>query len=303
MMKDKVYILIVNYGNYNDTIECLNSLMTISYVNKHIILVDNKSPNDSLYHLRLFQQNNWNNQFGELTILEAENNNGFSAGNNIGFNYFLQKNDSEYILLLNNDTTVTTSFLEPLVEEAKYNNSNYIVTGSIRYYRNKNRFWYNGGGINKLFSYSYHNTLNNHLKRQNIDFASGCLMLISKKCLNEIGLLDETFFMYYEDLDYCTRVIKSNMKIVIRRDSLIYHKVGASNDKALSKFSAYWLAKNRIRYIIENNNLPFILIPLFFIFISRMAIYPIRYLKGNNEIILAQVKGFKDGFSHVLSKK
>lgn len=294
MEHTKIYILLVNYNNYNDTIDCLNSLKEISYEDIHVLIVDNNSNNKSVDELRMYKENHWKHANKKLTIICSEKNLGFAGGNNIGIDFFLEKNDSEYIVLLNNDTIVTHNFLEPLVIEAQYNIGTYVVTGTIKHYPETTRYWYNGGKYFKLFSYVVHNKNKSSVTRQVVSFSSGCLMLIKKECLEKIGKLNEDYFMYYEDLDYCYRVNKAKKEIVIRRDSIIYHKIGASNNTALSNFSAYWMARNRIKFILENLTFTNRLISIMGIFISRLPIFLYRFFLGQREIIISQIKGYRD---------
>lgn len=292
----KVYILLVNYNNHQDTIECLESIKASTYRNIHIILVDNCSTNDSMQHLANYKETEWPAE--NLTIIPTKYNKGFAGGNNVGLDYFLEKADSDFILLLNNDTTVTPNFLSPIIEEATSNPLAFITTGSISYYSNKKRYWYNGGKYNKIFSYVTHSKKFSPIVRENVSFASGCFMLLTRTCIQNIGKLNEDFFMYYEDLDYCHRVRLSGKKIIIRRDSLIFHKVGASNGSALNEFSAYWMARNRVKFIVDNLSFSLKIIALSSILLSRLVIFPYRLLTGNHNIIRAQLKGYADAIGH-----
>lgn len=109
---EKIMIILLNYNNYKDTIECINSIKQNTSENNfiyEIVVVDNKSTNESLAKLK---------EIEGITLIEANENAGFSAGNNIGIKYALD-NKSEYILLLNNDTIITKDSIDKMYLELK----------------------------------------------------------------------------------------------------------------------------------------------------------------------------------------
>ena len=235
-MEPLVYIILVNYKGYSDTIDCVNSLLKIKYSNYKIVIVENASSDSELFKKNQFLNDN-------AVILYARENKGFSDGNNIGIRYAMQFNP-DYLLLLNNDTVVQSDFLNQLVKTAKKHKKTGIVTGKIFYYRNRESLWYSGGQYNrstgKTNQVMYDKSIN---EEKNITFASGCLMLISKECIQKVGLLDDSYFMYSEDTDYCCRVCDAGLKIIWNPHSIIYHKVSASaGDNSL--FQQYYIIRN-----------------------------------------------------------
>lgn len=231
-----VYIILVNYKGYKDTIDCVKSLLKIEYKNYKIVIVENASTDSELLKKDLFLNDN-------TIILYAQENKGFSDGNNIGIRYALQFNP-DYLLLLNNDTVVQSDFLSQLVITAEKNKHIGVVTGNIFYYKEREELWYSGGQYNR------NNGKTNQVlydkketEEKNVTFASGCLMLISKKCIQKIGLLDDSYFMYSEDADYCCRVCDAGFEIVWNPNSIIYHKVSASVGNN-SLFQQYYITRN-----------------------------------------------------------
>ena len=251
-MKSKVSIILVNYNGFKDTVECINSLRYIDYINYDIIVVDNDSEKD--YDLLSAKYSDSN-----VTVLSSESNLGFSGGNNIGISY-ARNQGADYILLLNNDTLVENDFLTYMVSTAQKLNNRCVITSKIMYAYDKERIWYAGGkfdfktsrtsvyGINEIDSEKY-----NHA--HHVSFASGCCLLIPINILDDIGLMDEDYFLYCEDTDYCLRILKAGYEIIYEPKSKIFHKVNASTKK-IAGIQTYYLVRNKLfivkKYIEKN---------------------------------------------------
>lgn len=235
-LKPLVYIILVNYKGYADTIDCVNSLLKINYDNYKIVIVENASSDAALIKENQFINAN-------ATVLYAQENKGFSEGNNIGIRYAMRYNP-DYLLLLNNDTVVQSDFLNQLVKTAETQEKIGIVTGRIYYYKNQDALWYSGGHYNRSTGKTNQVLYDKSVgEEKTITFASGCLMLISNECIQKVGLLDDSYFMYSEDADYCCRVCNAGLKIVWNPKSIIYHKVSASVGDN-SPFQQYYITRN-----------------------------------------------------------
>lgn len=266
----KVYIIVLNYNGWEDTIECLESLLKNNYPDYQIIVVDNNSPNKSMNHLL-----NWAESFARkpfnylfytqkealereeksdsvpLVFIQAETNGGFSSGNNIGIRYAMMKNDFEYICLLNNDTVVDVDFLNRFIVDAV--DASLDIAGSKIYYHDKpEQLWFNGGDLNTWIGKSRHIHEKSSERITYCNFITGACMLIHKNVLESIGMLDESYFMYSEDLDYCYRAAKKKFRMGIVHSSHVWHKVGASSKNEISNFSAYFIYRNAIWFRKKN---------------------------------------------------
>ena len=241
-IEKKVSIILVNYKNYKDTIKCLDSLKKVMYQNLSIIVVDNNSKDDSFEILKEYEDD-------RIIVMESGFNGGFAFGNNFGIRKALE-NDSDYVLLLNNDTVVDSDFLMPLLQVAENDKHAGIVTSRIMFYPDTDRIWYAGGKVDWNNLRANHCGLGEKIsekfsQKSTVDFASGCCMLIPKNTIKEVGLLPEEYFMYYEDMDYCIMVADKGLKIEYVPESVIYHCVSSSSGGDGSPFTVEWQARAR----------------------------------------------------------
>lgn len=293
-MNSKVAIVLINFNGFIDTVECIDSLNDIDYTNYEIIVVDNDSEKD--YDLLSAKYSDSN-----VTILSSESNLGFSGGNNIGISY-ARNQGAGYILLLNNDTLVENDFLTNMVSTAQKLNNRCVITSKIMYAYDKERIWYAGGkfdfktsrtsvdGINEKDSEKYN-------KAQKVSFASGCCLLIPIEILDKIGLMNEDYFLYCEDTDYCLRILKADFEIMYEPKSKIYHKVNASTNK-IAGIQTYYLVRNKL-FIVKKYIRP-VYKPLSYIYILLEILK--RALTGEYEI-KSVLDGIRDFMRNIIGKK
>ncbi len=240
-MGNKVYIILINYNGYNDTIECVDSLKVITQTKFKIIVVDNKSTDNSFERLK-------RNLDKDVILIEAESNNGFSAGNNIGIKYAME-HGAKYVLLLNNDTIINEDFLTPMLEFSKKNNNCGCISCRINYNDERNKIWYDGGNFNYYFCRTDHNNFNKEYSKytgfNETKFVSGCCMLLPINVIEKIGLMDERYFLYVEDTEYCLRIKQNGYKLYWDSNHKIYHKVSSST-KYISRAAQFYEIRNRL---------------------------------------------------------
>lgn len=214
----QVWCVILNWNGAGHTIECLTALKSCVYPNFTVLLVDNRSTDDSVSRIR--------RSHPDILLLESKTNLGFAGGNNIGIRYALA-HGADYIWLLNNDTTPAPDALSGLVSKAT-SDRRIGAVGSVCYYASdpsKVQGWA-GARINLWLGYGRLSTV----PRRDDWFHSlnGASMLISRAVLDDIGLLDEAFFMYWEDTEFCVRLRKKGWHIAAAPQSFVLHKVNAS---------------------------------------------------------------------------
>lgn len=241
-MRPLVSIILVNYNGYRDTVGCVKSLRKIDYENFEIIVVDNGST-----MLPTEEQRRYLNE--HTSLISSGKNLGFSGGNNLGMEY-AKNHNPRYFLLLNNDTEVDPDFLSVLVDEAEKHSDAGIVCGKIRLFDSPDRIWFAGGDFDtvtgKVTHFKY-NEIDSDCGEwvKEITFATGCLWLLPVKVKEKIGLMNESMFLYAEDMDYSYRVIQNGYKIYYCNHSVIYHKVSRSTGAA-SFITQYYMVRNNL---------------------------------------------------------
>lgn len=289
-MTPKIYIILLNWNGYSDTLECLESLKKINYPNFEVVVVDNNSSGDDV---KIIQE-----KFGDFVkeIIVTENNLGFSGGNNLGIDFALQ-DGADFILLLNNDTIVEPDFLGKLLDGFNKNENVGITAPQINYYDNPEIVWTVGGKISKLrgsgFAYSDKNESEIDKNERVVTFASGCCLLIKREVFEKVGLFDEKIFLYVEDTDFCYRSLKAGYKIIVSPTSKIYHKVGSSTSEDLKQIPLYYTTRNRLHFA-RKNFYGFHFITTIYIFTAMLFKTFFWLLKGKLENIVVVKQAFLD---------
>lgn len=230
-----------------------------------------------------------------LVLIQTGFNGGFAFGNNVAIKYAWGKKDVDYVLLLNNDTVVEKDFLTKMLQ-ATLSNPNIRVTGcKIYYYDYPDKIWFNGASFNEWTGMTIHRQSETDVNWSQSTFITGCCMLIQKDVFRKVGLLDESYFMYMEDLDLSYRIRQAGYDLAVAHTAKIWHKVGASSDGEFSIFSTYWILRNRVKFILKNMSLLKKITAIGFIVTTRFFKWIEYFLKGKKNIILAQLKGIKDG--------
>lgn len=287
-MKNDSYIciIILNYNGCSDTIECLSSLLDLDCNYFNVVVIDNCSVDNSvegiikwankkyivktcnndvakksIFECSLDFDKKGSKEIPELLIVKNSDNVGFAAGCNIGIHLALT-NDAEYVWLLNNDTIVTANSLSVLSRYLHDNPLCQVATPQIRLYDLPDRIWNCGGqlkwyGIRKYFFVNKPVAALPKKKVINVSFVTGCAPLIRSSLLKSLGGFTEKFFFGEEDFEFCIRAKKAHAKMVCCLDSVIYHKVGSSIDKAsrgydIGKTYVYYLN----RFIDVRNHMP-----------------------------------------------
>lgn len=249
-----VATVIVNWNNFEDTIACLNSLKVLKYSNNTIFVVDNGSTNNSYQELSFYKDSNPDLSF---SLLKSTENLGFSGGNNYAISKILDK-DYQYVWLLNNDTEVTEDALSQLVLSL-YKNSDVGAVGSkILYYTN--HFIDSAGGrIDSKTGQGYsigHNERDDgqYDNLTDVDYISGCSMLVRVDIIKSLGSLEDGFFLYYEDSDWGLRIRSGGWRVIQNQKSIIFHKAGSSTGgDYTSPFLLYYNIRNRYIMTLRNH--------------------------------------------------
>lgn len=285
----KVGIILVNYNGKNYNEECIDSILKSTYKNIEIIVVDNASNDNSVEILKKRYMNN-------IIIVETGLNLGFSGGNNVGIKLALEKK-CNFILLLNNDTAIEENMIEIMVE-ASINNQYSVISPKIYYYDNKEIIWSAGADMIWKKGIPAQRGMNEVDKGQydvecNVEIATGCCLLIPKNIIEEVGLLPDDYFLYYEDTDYTTQIVRKGYKILYLPSARMYHKVSASTGGEESFNYIYYNTRNRLLFNKKFNSKNKTRYITYF-YITRIIKIIKWFIMKRTDLIKATLKGIKD---------
>ncbi len=247
MSLPRVSVIIVNWNNFIDTAECVESLTKVTYPNLEIIVVDNGSQGDDAALLK--------QRFGDSIRLIANSKNcGFAAGCNIGIRDAMSRG-ADYFALLNNDTVVAPDFLEAVVGIAERDKKVGVAGGKIYCYEMPDSIWFAGGAIDyetgrTPIRGSGEVERGQYEEVAEVDWICGCFMFISRAAIEAVGLLDERFFFGWEDADYCVRVARKGFKILFVPGSRVWHKgFGSEKRSRLRGLPVYYAARGQFLFM------------------------------------------------------
>ncbi|MDK9699184.1 MAG: glycosyltransferase family 2 protein [bacterium] len=197
-----------------------------------------------------------------LTLIQSDANRGYAAGNNIGLRFILEHTESEFVWLLNNDTVVKPDALSKLVERFQANHSTGICGSTLLYYDDPELVQARGGAWFKhWFAYTKHigvfTNVNTSFRlgdvERDLDYVSGASMLLSRPFLEEVGLMEERYFLYFEEIDWATRAKRQGFQLRYAPESIVYHKEGAvtgANNRRGSKtlLTDFYGQRNRLLF-------------------------------------------------------
>lgn len=257
-----VFIVILNWNGWQDTVECLGSLIDTKYSNFVALVVDNGSTDDSVVQIQSWaaSERQDNGRVGLLSVqlqnssyileraaemipesepdvirvvlVETGENLGFAAGNNVGIAFSIASGAS-YVWLLNNDTVVEGDALCKLICLLESDTTFDGASAEIRYHRTPEKVWNCGGRLTWFGSRSYlyagvsHTTIPSD-RVIPITFATGCALLLRTSLLDEIGLLSERFFFGEEDIEFSRRMKRYKKQLACKTGAIVYHKVGST---------------------------------------------------------------------------
>jgi GT2 family glycosyltransferase len=292
----KIYIIIVNYDGWKDSINCLESVFELTGVDYDVVVCDNHSCDHSLERILSFVKSKFpdaaltkewfsNNKYeapriesvssygfakrcngghthnSKIIFIRTTANLGFGGGNNIGLRHALSAGDADYVWLLNNDTIVRPQALSAMVDRMKavpeagmcgstilYHDDHQIIQslGGARYLK------WAGVGVQLGANESWPINVRAESIEKEMSYVSGASMLISKQFLETVGLMEESYFLYFEEIDWAKRAA-GRFKLAYAPNSIVYHKEGGTigssqSGRTRSPKSFYWLTRSRLRF-------------------------------------------------------
>jgi GT2 family glycosyltransferase len=234
--------VVVNWNRRDDTLECLTSLYAATSVG-HVIVVDNGSTDGSAAAIH--------ERFPDATVLQPGRNLGFAAGSNLGAQYFLEQTPYGFLFLLNNDLVIAQDTVERLVDNASASRAIGVTVPKIYYTTPSNQLWYAGGYIDWRKGTCEHYGFGQRDKGQfdqqrDVSFACGGAELVKREVVERLGLFQEWYYMFEEDVEFSIRVQRADYAIRYVPTALAWHKVGASAASRGNAFVWYYLIRNRL---------------------------------------------------------
>ncbi len=246
-MKSKVVYAVVVAAYDDEAIfkDFMDSLAMIKFQNFKIIVVSNNRDLDWLKSLV--------ESFKNTVFIQNSGNTGFCHGSNLGIKYALS-HGADYILLINGDTLVKKSLVIKLLGYFYRNPKAGLVSPVIMQHPETEKVWYRGMTINKFWGYTRSpgigKPLPSQIKSEEVDSISGCCVLISRRVLESIGLLDEAFFMYFDDPDISLRAQRAGFATSLFACPLVYHR--KINKETFSPLEAYLFGRNPFIWLRKN---------------------------------------------------
>jgi len=240
-----VAIILLNWNGGEDTLACLASLKSVDYPDFKVLVVDNGSTDGSLNAIR--------GHFPEIVVLELGQNLGFVQGNNIGLEWAIGQG-FDFALLLNNDTWVSSEFLTSLAAALRADDRVAAAGPTIYYADQPDVIWSAGGEIDWKRGRTFMRNMDERDHGQlggaprEVDFVTGCALLVRLEVVRRIGLLDPRFFAYYEETEWCLRMGRAGYRILHVPSARIWHRITPQAREASPRV-AYYMARNRLLFL------------------------------------------------------
>lgn len=291
----KVTILIPNYNGKKWLEQCLPTIYKATYRNFEVLVVNNGSTDDSAQFLK--------KNYPNVRIVEIKKNRGYAGANNFGIRYAKGK----YVLFLNNDTTVTPNFLEPLVEKIESDKKIGAVQPQIRHMVQRNVIdsigsFFTFTGFLYHYGYFQRHREKKYQKELSVYSVKGACFLMKKKDYIDIGGIDESFVTYVEESDLCHRILLSGKKIIYVPQSVVYH-FGGGDMHIMTKNEVVIFRSFRNRFVSYIKNLSLkklmLVLPIHF-FLCEILIF-MSILRGNFKLAIASQVGVVGWIPNIFS--
>lgn len=296
------FVVLINWNQYDLTASCIRSLQEVRQPALRILVVDNGSTDQSAARLAA--------EFGAgIDLLRNGANLGFTGGNNAGIRWALAAG-ADYVLLLNNDTVVAPGFLAPLVQRAAADPRIGAVTAKIFYLHDPTLLWAAGGELN-LWLGRARNRGGGERDRGQYDkpgavgYVTGCCLLARRAVFEAIGLLDDRYFTYFEDTDWCLRLRAAGYECWYEPQSHVWHWAGAASKSRTPTRRAgstnpslyYYVTRNNLWFLRAHAPKTVLPVAVLAFFARHMLWYTVAFLAlGRLAKLRALWRGWRDGW-------
>lgn len=281
-----VSVITVNF-NQSEVTEALLASIRLKNTFKllDIIVVDNGSANNPVP--------DWESRYPNIRFIRSDKNLGFAGGNNLGISYA----KGDYLFFVNNDTEFTEGLVEALVQTLDAHEEVAMVSPKIHYFQQPGLLQY--AGFTEMNYYTARNACIGQFEQDNgqydnasgvTGFAHGAAMMVKRSAIEKAGLMKDSFFLYYEEMDWCARIKKAGYTIWVNTQALIYHKESVSVG-ANSPLKEYFMNRNRLLFIRRNGS-----------FLQKLVFWIYFLLVVSPRNIIGYIRSGRPGFINVLLK-
>lgn len=245
-----VYVVVLNWNQCALTLACLESLLAVDFPQDllNVLLVDNASTDGTPEQVR--------ERFPAVAVVQNQHNLGYAGGNNVGIRIALEKG-AQFVCLLNNDVTVTPGFLLPLLIELQQHGDVGAVTPLVMEQSGSEPVGVLGSLVDRRTAEVHHvrgaeaATAASSGQPATVDAVHGAAMLARRDAFERAGLLDEAYYLYYEETDWCLRVQEAGYRIVAVPASVVWHR-GSATLGSTSLALEYYMNRNQLRFIARH---------------------------------------------------
>jgi len=283
-----ISIIIPNWNGGEKITRCLNSIKSLDYPSYEVIVIDNNSSDGSNKEIKKKF-----GKFKKFKLIENKENKGLSKALNQG----IKNSKSDFLLFLDNDVILNKDLLYILIEYIK-NPKIGIVSPKIYYYKKPKILNATGFSINSFIGKTRvigmgEADVGQFSKKEKREFVQGAVFLTKKEIIKKVGLMDESFFVYYLDADFCLRVRKARYEIAYIPFTKAWHD-GNTKEKGFTPFRIYHFTRSKLIFMRKNTKFyhKIFFFPFFFLFYTPYQFFKLR----KKNLLKSYFKGIRDGF-------
>jgi GT2 family glycosyltransferase len=239
-----VGVVVLNWRRPREILACLASIEAQDYPSYEIVVVDNGSANGSVAEIR--------REFPAVWVIENGCNLGFAAGSNRGINFLVQRG-VDYVLLLNDDAICDSALLRELIARSEAEPDIGVLGPTIFYADDPGTVIWSAGGVVDRLGHARHLQENDVgdgplPPARDVDYVTGCALLIRRGVIEKVGMLDERFFAYWEEVEWCARARAADFRVVHLPAARVWHGI-QQQERETSQFYQYLMTRNRLLYL------------------------------------------------------
>ncbi len=291
----RIGIVTITYNSSSVIDAFMTSVLSQSYTNFILYIIDNASSDDTLDCIARYTD-------PRIVVIPNTVNKGIAAGNNQGINASIDMQCGK-ILLINNDTVFDPDLINKLAIDME-NFSCDLIVPKIVYHDRPDMLWYAGGYFRWWRAGAgthegiYEKDQGQFDRAVKVEYSPTCCLLINSIVFTKVGIMDETYFAYYDDADFCYRTLRAGLKLYYTPTTRLLHKVSTLTGGEQSRFSLYNGIRGHVYFVRKHYNW---FVQLFWLVVFQLNMFFMLFLKKiswNNFLIKQQ--GFKSGLSVII---